>query len=62
LPRPIIVLGAERSGTSVCAEMVYAWGAHAGDPADLPAADVLNPRGRWEHLPWWDLLAGGWGP
>lgn len=55
--RPIIVLGAERSGTSVCAEMVHAWGAHAGDPGDLPAADVLNPRGRWEYLPLWDLLA-----
>jgi hypothetical protein len=57
LCRPIIVLGAERSGTSVCAEMVHAWGAHAGAPGDLPAADGLNPRGRWEYLPLWDLLA-----
>jgi hypothetical protein len=57
LPRPIIVLGAERSGTSVCAEMVHAWGAYAGDPGDLSAADVLNPRGRWEYLPLWNLLA-----
>lgn len=57
LCRPVIVLGAERSGTSVCAEMVHAWGAYAGDPGDLPAADVLNPRGRWEYLPLWDLLA-----
>lgn len=55
--RPIIVLGAERSGTSACAEMVHVWGAHAGDPGDLPAADELNPRGRWEYLPLWDLLA-----
>jgi hypothetical protein len=55
--RPIIVLGAERSGTSVCAEMVQAWGAYAGDPGELPAADELNPRGRWEYLPLWDLLA-----
>ena len=57
LCRPIIVSGAERSGTSVCAEMVHAWGAHAGDPGELPAADQMNPRGRWEYLPLWDLLA-----
>ena len=57
LCRPIIVLGTERSGTSAYAEMVHAWGAHAGDPGDLPAADQLNPRGRWEYLPLWGLLA-----
>lgn len=57
LCRPVIVLGAERSGTSACAEMVHAWGAHAGDPGHLPAADELNPRGRWEYLPLWELLA-----
>jgi hypothetical protein len=57
LCRPIIVVGAERSGTSVCAEMVHAWGAYAGDPGDLPPADALNPRGRREYLPLWDLLA-----
>lgn len=54
--RPIIILGAERSGTSVCAEMVHAWGAYAGDCGELPPADALNPRGRWEYLPLWDLL------
>src|SRR5579859_2641379 len=37
--------------------MVHAWGAYAGDPGDLPEADELNPRGRWEYLPLWDLLA-----
>ncbi len=57
LCRPVIVLGAERSGTSVCAEMVYAWGAYAGGPGELAAADELNPRGRWEYLPLWELLA-----
>jgi hypothetical protein len=57
LCRPIIVLGAERSGTSVCAEMVYAWGAYPGEPGELPAPDALNPHGRWEYLPLWDLLA-----
>ena len=56
LCRPVIVLGAERSGTSVCAEMVHAWGAYAGDRGELPAADALSPRGRWEYLPLWDLL------
>ena len=55
--KPVIVLGAERSGTSMCAEMVHAWGAYAGDLADLPEPDDLNPRGRWEYLPLWDLLA-----
>jgi hypothetical protein len=55
--RPIIVLGAERSGTSLCAEMVHAWGAYAGEHDDLPLADELNPRGRWEYQPLWDLLA-----
>lgn len=57
LRKPIIILGAERSGTSVCAEIVHAWGAYAGDPGELPAADQLNPRGRWEYLPLWDLFA-----
>jgi O-antigen biosynthesis protein len=55
--RPIIVLGAERSGTSLCAEMVHAWGAYAGEDTDLAGADEQNPRGRWEYRPLWDLLA-----
>jgi hypothetical protein len=57
LCRPVIVLGAERSDTSVCAEMVHAWGAYTGAPGELAAADELNPRGRWEYLPLWELLA-----
>ena len=32
--QPIIVLGVERSGTSVGAEMVHRWGAYAGPPDD----------------------------
>ena len=32
---PIIVLGAERSGTSVVVEMVYRWGAYAGPSEKL---------------------------
>jgi hypothetical protein len=54
---PVIILGAERSGTSVCAEMVHAWGAYAGEPGELAAPDQLNPHSRWEFLPLWDLLA-----
>ncbi len=54
---PIIVLGAERSGTSVVAEMVHRWGAYAGPPEKLHKADAHAPRGYWEFLPLWDLLA-----
>ena len=54
---PIIVLGAERSGTSVVAEMIYRWGAYAGEPGKLHEADEDCPRGYWEYLPLWDLLA-----
>lgn len=54
---PIIVLGVERSGTSVVAEMVHAWGAHAGASEKLHAADEHSPRGYWEYLPLWDFLA-----
>ena len=41
----------------MCAEMVHAWGAYAGGLIDLPEADELSPRGRWEYLRLWDLLA-----
>ena len=54
---PIIVLGVERSGTSVVAEMVHRWGAYAGASETLHEADVHAPRGYWEFLPLWDLLA-----
>ena len=54
---PIIVLGVERSGTSVVAEMVHKWGAYAGPSEKLHSADVHAPRGYWEFLPLWDLLA-----
>ena len=55
--RPIIVLGAERSGTSVVAEMVYRWGAYVGLAEELTPADKHNPRGYWEYKPIWDFLA-----
>jgi hypothetical protein len=54
---PIIVLGVERSGTSVVAEMLHRWGAYAGPPEKLHKADAHAPRGYWEYLPLWDLLA-----
>ena len=54
---PIVVLGVERSGTSVVAEMLHKWGAYAGPSEKLHKADVHAPRGYWEYLPLWDLLA-----
>ena len=54
---PIIVLGVERSGTSVVAEMLHRWGAYAGPFEKLHKADAHAPRGYWEFLPLWDLLA-----
>ena len=54
--RPIIVLGPERSGTSAWAELIVSWGAHPGEPRDLPPPEELNPHGRWEYAPLWDLL------
>jgi hypothetical protein len=53
---PIIVLGAERSGTSVVMEMVHRWGAYAGAPEDLTQADAHNPRGYWEYTALWEFL------
>ncbi len=57
LNHPIIVLGVERSGTSVVAEMIHRWGAYAGASEKLHKADANAPRGYWEFLPLWDLLA-----
>ncbi len=54
---PIIVLGVERSGTSVVAEIVHRWGAYAGLSEKLHKADAHAPRGYWEYEPLWDLLA-----
>jgi hypothetical protein len=55
--RPIIVLGPERSGTSVCAHLIHEWGAYVGESGDLTPADERNPRGYWEYAPLWDFLA-----
>jgi hypothetical protein len=53
----IIVLGAERSGTSVVTDMIHRWGAYAGEPEQLPTANEHNPQGQWEYKPLWDFLA-----
>ncbi len=53
---PIIVLGVERSGTSVVTEMVHKWGAYAGEAEKLTQADVHNPQGYWEYKTIWDFL------
>ena len=54
---PIILLGVERSGTSVVAEMIYTWGGYAGESDKLHEADERAPRGYWEYLPLWEFLA-----
>jgi hypothetical protein len=51
------VLGAERSGTSVVAEMIQRWGAYAGESDELSPASEHSPRGQWEYEPLWDVLA-----
>ena len=53
----VIVLGAERSGTSAVTEMIALWGAYAGPPDLLTGPSAHNPRGQWEYEPFWDLLS-----
>jgi hypothetical protein len=53
----IIVLGAERSGTSVVTEMVHRLGAYAGEPEQLTQANEHSPQGQWEYQPLWAFLA-----
>ncbi len=49
--RPIFVLGIDRSGTSLLAEVVHRWGAYAGEAEHLPEANDGNPQGYWEYGP-----------
>ena len=44
----IIVLGMNRSGTSLAAEIAYQWGAYV-DTCLLIEPNDANPRGYWEH-------------
>jgi hypothetical protein len=55
-PTRIIILGTERSGTSLVTEMVHRWGAYAGESDQLIAANEHNPQGQWEYKPLWDFL------
>ena len=55
-PRPIIVIGPERSGTSVVADMICRWGAYPGEPERQRTADENNPNGYFEYLPIWEFL------
>jgi hypothetical protein len=55
-PTAIFVLGADRSGTSLVADLAVRWGAHPGDPGELGTADLANPRGYFEHAPMQELL------
>jgi hypothetical protein len=36
--------------------MVHRWGAYAGEPDKLTAANEHNPQGQWEYKPLWDFL------
>ncbi|HVT17877.1 MAG TPA: sulfotransferase [Thermoanaerobaculia bacterium] len=53
---PVFILGVNRSGTSLIAELVYRWGAYGGDPARLSRGNSGNPRGYWEHEGLHDFL------
>lgn len=47
--QPIIVSGMYRSGTSIAANVIHAWGAFGGDPAQLAKGDQRNPHGYWQN-------------
>ena len=49
--RPVIILGVDRSGTSIVARLAHEWGAYGGDPAQLERRDPFNPSGYWELRP-----------
>ena len=52
----ILIVGPERSGTSLVAQLVHSWGAYPGDESLLSTADERNPRGYWEYQPLWDFF------
>ncbi len=47
--RPIIVLGVDRSGTSLIGNLLLSWGAYGGDPEQLTKGDNNNPNGYFEN-------------
>jgi hypothetical protein len=54
-PRQLAVIGMHRSGTSIVARLLHAMGCYAGEEHELPAPDVFNPTGYWEHRDVWAL-------
>lgn len=50
MPRPIIVLGTSRSGTSAITNLVHEWGAYVAEDR-LVRADGGNAAGYWEYEP-----------
>ncbi len=50
MARGAIVLGMHRSGTSLTASLIGAWGAYGGDHHLIPG-DAWNPAGYWEYFP-----------
>jgi hypothetical protein len=53
--RPVAIVGAGRSGTSMLARMLGYCGLSLGNDADFISADKHNPRGYWEHKGVFDL-------
>jgi hypothetical protein len=51
-PRPVVVLGMHRSGTSLCANLLHAMGVNMAEHA---APSPHNQRGHWERAPVNDL-------
>jgi hypothetical protein len=49
--RPLVVLGSPRSGTSLTARLLVAWGAYGGEPDEQQVPDAINPRGYHEWMP-----------
>lgn len=56
--RPVVVMGMDRSGTSLTASLVHRWGAFGGDADALRKGNRENPRGYFEHLPMARFLVG----
>jgi len=54
-PKQVAVVGMHRSGTSLVARLLAAMGCYAGQEHELPAPDVFNPTGYWEHRDVWAL-------
>jgi hypothetical protein len=47
--RRVIVLGVDRSGTSLVGDLIHRWGAYGGDPKELSRGNSANPRGYFEN-------------